>query len=105
MTEVQELDPATRRITVHNPIGYPPKVTAKQMATRLESLEGKTLALLDCRFDNSDAFMEELRGWFARNMPGVTTKIMQMKESWEADPDTLRRIRAEADAAIAGVGL
>lgn len=105
MTEVQEQDMATERITVHNPVGYPPKVTAKSMATRLETLEGKTVALLDCRFDNSDNFMAELAGWFARNMPGVTTKIMQMKESWEADPDTLRRIRAEADAAVAGVGL
>ena len=35
------------KITVLNPVGYPPKVTQKQLAPRLESLDGKTITLLD----------------------------------------------------------
>ena len=38
-------------VTVLNPAGYPPKVTGKQLAPRLDSLDGKTVYLVDCRFD------------------------------------------------------
>lgn len=93
------------RIVVHNPVGYPPKVTARPMAQRLQGLAGRTVCLLDCRFDNSGPFLEEVAGWFRAAMPEVRTITMQMRESWVEDPDTLRRIGTEADAAIAGVGL
>ena len=43
----------SEKITVLNPVGYPPKVTQKQLAPRLESLDGKTIYLVDCRFDDS----------------------------------------------------
>ena len=60
-------------LTVLNPTGYPPKVTAKPMAPRLDTLEGKTVYLVDCRFDDSDIFLKQLQGWFADHMPGVRT--------------------------------
>ena len=41
-------------ITVHDPRGYPPKVTGKRLAPRLESLDGKVVYLVDCLFDNSE---------------------------------------------------
>jgi hypothetical protein len=34
------------RLTVHNPMGYPPRVTPKDMAPRLETLEGKKVFLV-----------------------------------------------------------
>ena len=52
-------------LTVHDPRGYPPKVSGKRLAPRLEALDGKTVYLVDCLFDNSEAFMEQLRLWFA----------------------------------------
>ena len=48
-------------LTVHDPRGYPPKVTGKRLAPRLQSLDGKVVYLVDCLFDNSAVFMEELR--------------------------------------------
>ena len=33
-------------LTVHDPRGYPPKVTGKRLAPRLESLDGKTVYLV-----------------------------------------------------------
>ena len=45
-------------LTVHDPRGYAPKVTGKRLAARPESLDGKTLYLVDCLFDNSEAFMD-----------------------------------------------
>lgn len=92
-------------VTVHDPRGFPPKVVGKRLAPRLESLEGKKLYLVDCLFDNSEAFMTELQGWFGRHLPGVITTIAKPRESWVDDPQLRARLAAEADAAIFGVGL
>jgi len=93
------------KITVYDPRGYPPKVVGKRLATRPESLDGKVLYLIDCLFDNADVFMEQLRLWFAANMPSVVTRIIRPKESWVDDPGMRARIVADGDAAIIGVGL
>mgnify|MGYP003338062633 FL=1 len=44
------------KITVHDPRGFPPKVTGKRLAPRLQSLDGKVVYLVDCLFDNSEVF-------------------------------------------------
>ena len=95
----------TDKLTVHDPRGYPPKVTGKRLAPRLESLDGKVVYLVDCLFDNSDKFMDELREWFAENLPSVETPIIKPRESWVDDPDMRSRVATNGDAAILGVGL
>jgi len=92
-------------ITVHNPMGYPPKVTGKRLAQRLNSLDGKIVYLVDCLFDNSAAFIEQLRRWFAVNLPAVQTRVIRPRESWVDDPDMRKKIAADGSAAILGVGL
>jgi hypothetical protein len=94
-----------QKITVHDPRGYPPKVTGKRLAPRLESLDGKVLYLVDCLFDNSAVFMEQLRQWFAEHLPAVVTRVIRPRASWVDDPDLRARIEADGDAAIFGVGL
>ena len=94
-----------QRIKVHDPRGYPPKVTGKRLAPRLHTLDGKILYLVDCLFDNSELFMEQLRMWFAEHLPDVITRIIKPRESWVDDPDMRQRIAADGDAAIFGVGL
>ncbi len=93
------------KLTVHDPRGYPPKVTGKPLAQRVDSLEGRTLYLVDCLFDNSEAFMDQLRAWFHEHLPAVDARIIRPKESWVDDPDMRARIQADGDAAILGVGL
>ena len=93
------------KITVHNPMGYAPKVTGKRMAQRHQSLDGKVVYLVDCLFDNSAAFIEQLRQWFAQNLPKVEVRIIRPRESWVDDPDMRKAIAADGDAAILGVGL
>jgi len=95
----------TKKFAVHDPRGYPPAVTGKQLAPRLESLEGRTLYLVDCLFDNSEVFVNQLQLWFAENLPGVMTRIIKPSESWVEDPEMQDRIVADGDAAILGVGL
>ena len=94
-----------QRISVLNPVGFPPKVTAKSMAARLDSLDGKTLYLVDPRFDDSGLFLRQVQGWFADHMPSVTTKLVEMSSVYtKDDPKTWEMVKANGDGAIIGVG-
>jgi hypothetical protein len=93
------------KLTVHDPRGYPPQVTGKPLAPRLQSLEGQTLYLVDCLFDNSDVFMRELQQWFGERLPAVQTAVARPRESWVDDPELRAAIAADGDAAILGVGV
>ena len=93
------------KLTVHDPRGYPPKVTGKRLAARPQSLDGKTLYLVDCLFDNSEVFMDQLQDWFGAHLPAVKTRIIKPRESWVDDPDMRKKIAEDGDAAILGVGL
>jgi hypothetical protein len=92
-------------ITVLNPVGFPPKITRKALAPRLATLEGKTVYLVDCRFDDSDVFLGQMQRWFAERMPGVTTVVKRISSVYlDDDPTTWEEIRARGHAAILGVG-
>ena len=93
------------KITVLNPMGYPPKVAPKQMAPRLDTLDGKIVYLVDCRFDDSDVFLKQMQGWFEQNLPAVETRFIQIRNVYtKDDPETWEEIRANGHAAIIGVG-
>jgi hypothetical protein len=93
------------KFVVHDPRGYPPSVTGKRLAPRLDALDGKTVYLVDCLFDNSERFMDELKDWFGSHLPGVKTRIIKPRESWVDDPGMRANIAKDGDAAILGVGL
>ena len=100
-----ELEPSTEKMTVLSPVGYPPKVARKTAAPRLESLDGKTIYLVDCRFDDSIELLKQVQAWFARHMPGVTTRIIALSATYQKDdPKTWEEIKANGHAAIVGVG-
>jgi hypothetical protein len=93
------------KITVLNPVGYPPKVTPKQMAPRLESLDGKKVYLVDARFDDSIELLRQVQAWFAERMPAVKTELVSLNNMYSRDdPKTWELIREDGDAAIVGVG-
>ncbi len=93
------------RITVHNPVGYPPKITKKTAAPRLEGLDGKVIYLVDCRFDDSIELLKQVRDWFAEKMPRVETRMISLTNYYgHDDPHTWEEIRAKGHAAIVGVG-
>ncbi len=93
------------KIAVHDPRGYRPKVTGKRLAPRLESLDGKVIFLVDCQFDNSDVFMQQMREWFAEHLPRVQTRVIETRESWVDDAEMRATVAREGDGAILGVGL
>lgn len=93
------------KLVVHDPRGYPPNVTGKRLASRLPSLDGKVVYLVDCLFDNTDVFMSQLSDWFAEHLPAVIVRIIKPRESWVDDPEMRKKIESDGHAAILGVGL
>ena len=92
-------------VTVLNPMGYPPKVTAKPMAPRLDTLEGKTVYLVDCRFDDSDRLLQQMQNWFAEHMPEVETVFRSKAGVYtQRDPQLYEEIKARGAAAVVAVG-
>src|SRR3954470_16960972 len=93
------------RLKVYNPMGFPPKVTHKPLAPRLDTLDGKTVYLVDCRFDDSDVFLKQMQAWFSENMPSVKTVFKPISSVYtKDDPATWEEIKANGDAAVVGVG-
>lgn len=95
-----------QRLVVHDPRGYPPKVEGKTLAPPLQTLDGKTLYLVDGKFGNgADRFIDQLQAWFAEHMPSVRTQVIHWREPFADDPEASREIQRSADAAVFGVGI
>ena len=95
----------SEKITVLNPMGFAPLVTRKALAPRLDTLDGKTVYLVDCRFDDSDVFLKQMQAWFGEHMPGVRTVFKPISSVYlKDDPTTWEEIKARGHAAIVGVG-
>jgi hypothetical protein len=100
-----ESGPSEGLDTVHNPMGFPPRVRGKALASRLNSLDGKTIFLVDCHFDDSGLLLEQIQAWFGKHMPGVQTRLVEKANMYARDDPALwERIKAEGDAALIGVG-
>ena len=93
------------KISVLNPMGYPPKITRTPMAPRLDHLDGKKVFLVDPRFDDSGLFMRQLQKSLAKHLPSTPTELVEMASVYSRDdPELWARIKANGDAAIIGVG-
>ena len=98
--------PTTSLCTVLDPRGQPTAtVKPHPLAPRLETLQGKTVYVIDVGFGGGWEFLEETVGWFSRNMPGVKTVLQHKKGIMFVDePEMWADIKQKADAVIFGVG-
>jgi len=95
----------TQTLSVLNPVGFAPRITRKPLAPRLDTLDGKTVYLVDCRFDDSDVFLRQVQAWFAQHLPAVTTVFKPISSVYlHDDPTTWEEIKSRGHAAILGVG-
>jgi hypothetical protein len=87
------------------PRGGGAKPSSPSFAPRLDTLESKTLYLVDIGFSGGDQFMAQLQKWFGEHMPAVTT-IRKRKPGhvFGADDDVLwEEVKAKGDAVVLGV--
>src|ERR1700739_3215711 len=103
--KLEVLDRSHEKVTVLSPIGRPPEIVRKRAAARLESLDGKTIYLVDCRFDDSIELLKQVQAWFAEHMPSVTTRIISLSATYQHDyPKTWEEFEAHRVAAMRVVG-
>jgi hypothetical protein len=93
------------KIKVYNPMGDPPQITQLGMAERPETLEGKTVYLVDCRFDDGDLLLGQMAAWFNEHMPSVKTVLKSKSGVYtQDDPELFQEIQEKGDALVLGVG-
>ena len=75
------------------------------MAPRLDTLDGKTLYFVDAKFGGGYEFLEEMQGWFSKNMPSVKTVLRRKAGNmFIDDPDLWAEVKEKGDAVVLGVG-
>ena len=104
-TVTATVSPQAGKITVMNPLGYPPLVEQKPMAERPASLDGKKVYLVDVTFDDGDIFLKEMQGWFTRNMPQVTPEFRTKKGLYSSnDPGLWQEIKGSGGVMVMAIG-
>ena len=97
-----------RLITVLNPAISSPFVERVPLAPRADTLEGKTIYLVDLQWGGPQAgysVFEEMQKWFAKNMPSVKVELRRSSGGWMGDDPALRKEIAEKKAAGVVIGI
>ena len=100
-------DSGAGKITVMNPAIASTMVKRIPLSPRLDTLEGKTLYMVDINWGGPDAaysVYEEMQDWFAKNMPSVKVVIKRKKGGYsQDDPELWKEIAKNGQAAIVGI--
>jgi hypothetical protein len=83
----------------------PPQIQLIPMARRLDTLNGKTVYLVDTGFHGSDMLLQQIQAWFTANMPAVTTVFKRKAGPYaQDDPALWKEIKEKGNAVIMAVG-
>jgi hypothetical protein len=97
--------PADHRITVLSPLGTPPAIKLKPMAPRLNTLEGKTIYLIDQGYLGTDNLLKEMIVWLEKEHPKTNFVFKRLGMTMGPEPPALfAEIKQKADAVIMGLG-
>lgn len=93
------------KITVYNPLGQPPAIARVPMAPRLDSLDGKTIYIVDIGFTDTHQFFTEMQKLLGERYP-KTTWVVRTKAGtyFDDDPKLWAEIKANGHGMIMGVG-
>ena len=92
-------------LRVHNPMGYPPQIARKHLAPRPTDLSGKTVYLVDCRFDDGDILVEQMANWFHDNRSDIRIEVRRKSGVYtERDEALYTEIQQKGAAAVMAVG-
>lgn len=99
-----------RPVTAMNPALSTRYVERVPLGPRVDSMEGKTLFLVDMQWGGPDAgysVFEEMQAWFAKHMPSVKTEIRRVGGGpFTNDDEALRKEIADrkAGGVVIGIG-
>jgi hypothetical protein len=98
---------SAEKLRVLNPTPPDRMVDRIPLAPRLDSLKGKTIFLVDIGWGGENAapsIYEEMKAWFAQNMPSVKIEVRKIKGFYMQDqPELLKEISEKGNAAMFGI--
>jgi hypothetical protein len=98
---------AQPKITVMNPAITSKMKDRMPLSPRLETLDGKTLYLVDISWGGPEAaysVFEEIKAWFEQNKPSVKIVIKRKTGMYtQDDPALWREIKQNGNAALIGI--
>jgi hypothetical protein len=81
------------------------KLIPLRMAPRLDTLENKTIYLVDTGFAGAMDFLKEMQNWFKVNMPSVkTVVILKSGNAFVDSPELWPELKQKAHGVVFGVG-
>jgi hypothetical protein len=101
--------PGAHMMAIFNPETHPTisqdDLVSLRMAPRLESLDNKTIYLVDTGFAGARDFLVELQAWFTKNMPAVkTVLVIKGGNAFSDSPELWEELKKKADGVVFGVG-
>jgi hypothetical protein len=101
--------PDSQMMAIFNPETHPTisrdQLVSLRMAPRLDSLDKKTIYLVDTGFAGAKEFLQELQAWFNKEMPSVKTVLVSKSGTPFSDsPELWAEIKKKANGVIFGVG-
>ncbi len=98
-------NPEQRVITVLNPVGSPSPTPLIPMAPRLDTLDGKTIYIVDVMYPLTHQLFEEIQKVFSEKYP-KTNWVVKSKAGtyFDNDQKLWEEIKAKAQGMIIGVG-
>ena len=105
VTSTVTVNPSTAKLVVFDPRGTPSPITLVPMAKRLDTLDDKTIYVVDINYPYTDVFCKEVTKILQEKYP-KTTWIYRSKYGTYAqdDPDTWDLIQAKGHGMVVLVG-
>jgi hypothetical protein len=94
-----------QKIVVLNPEGQPPQTPLVPMAPRLDSLDGKTIFIVDVRYPLTHQLFEEMQKVLSKRYPKTNWIVKEKAGTYmDDDPELWAEIKAKGDGMIIGIG-
>jgi hypothetical protein len=93
------------KITVLNPLGQPPPIRTSFLAPRLDTLDGKTIYVVDVKFPASKPFFEELVRALKERYPRTEWVAVEKIGTYlDDDPKLWQEVKERAHGMVMFVG-